>query len=140
MPIRIRSELIVFVCLLLTLVSVSSPGQTPGAVSADLRIQYEELTAPDFIRAVEKSGATAVIPMGILEKHGPHLPLGTDLLDIREVVLRAARQEYTIVFPPYYFGQIFEAKHYTSLSKEEIEHPNARRSRIGSRTDGCRQY
>jgi creatinine amidohydrolase len=49
--------------------------------------------------------------MGILEKHGPHLPLGTDLLDIRDVVLRAARKEYTIVFPPYYFGQIFEARH-----------------------------
>jgi creatinine amidohydrolase len=76
-----------------------------------LRIQYEELTAPDFVRAVEKAGSTAVIPMGILEKHGPHLPLGTDLLDVREVVLRAARKEYTIVFPPYYFGQIFEAKH-----------------------------
>jgi creatinine amidohydrolase len=49
--------------------------------------------------------------VGILEKHGPHLPLGTDLLDCREVSLRAAKKEYTIVFPEYYFGQIFEAKH-----------------------------
>src|SRR5256886_2838535 len=50
-------------------------------------------------------------PFGILEKHGPHLPLGTDLLDVRYAALHAAEQEYTVVFPEYYFGQIFEARH-----------------------------
>ncbi len=78
--------------------------------ASDLPVKYEELTSPDFVRAVAKASATAIIPMGILEKHGPHLPLGTDLLDIREVVLRAAASEYVIVFPQYYFGQIFEAR------------------------------
>ncbi len=79
--------------------------------SGVLPVRYEELTGPDFLRAVVKSGGTCLIPLGILEKHGPHLPLGTDLLDSREVALRAAQKEYTLVFPPYYFGQIFEAKH-----------------------------
>jgi creatinine amidohydrolase len=51
------------------------------------------------------------LPFGILEKHGPHLPLGTDLLDVRYASLHAAEQEYVVVFPEYYFGQIFEAKH-----------------------------
>ena len=51
------------------------------------------------------------MPFGILEKHGPHLPLGTDLLDVRYVALNAAQQEYAVVFPEYYFGQIFEARH-----------------------------
>jgi len=74
-------------------------------------VQYEELSAVQFIEAVEKSNQTVILPMGILEKHGAHLPLGTDLLDARELALRAARQEYTVVFPPYYFGQIFEAMH-----------------------------
>jgi creatinine amidohydrolase len=60
---------------------------------------------------VAKAEATCVIPVGILEKHGPHLPLGTDLIDCREVALRAAKQEYTIIYPAYYVGQIFEAKH-----------------------------
>src|SRR5256885_17250789 len=46
-----------------------------------------------------------------MEKHGPHLPLGNDLLNVRYVALNAAQQEYAIVFPEYYFGQIFEAKH-----------------------------
>jgi creatinine amidohydrolase len=52
-----------------------------------------------------------VLPFGILEKHGPHLPIGTDLLDVRFAVMNAVQQEYAVVFPEYYFGQIFEAKH-----------------------------
>ncbi len=76
-----------------------------------LPVHWEELTAPDFVTAVERSSGTAVVPLGIVEKHGPHLPLGTDLLDARALSTRAAEQEYTIVFPPYYFGQIFEARH-----------------------------
>jgi creatinine amidohydrolase len=87
----------------------AASGQTAG--SADLPVRYEELTSPDFIKAVAKSASTCVIPVGILEKHGPHLPLGTDLIDVRELALRAAKKEYTIVFPPYFVGQIFEAKH-----------------------------
>ncbi len=102
---------IAMIAVFLVLCSISSFAQAQGTPAAELHIQYEELTAPDFVRAVERSGGTAVIPLGIIEKHGPHLPLGTDLLDSREVALRAARKEYTIVFPPYYFGQIFEAKH-----------------------------
>jgi creatinine amidohydrolase len=86
-------------------------GQGAAKPELGLSIRYEELTAPDFVRAVARSASTCVIPIGILEKHGPHLPLGTDLLDCREVSLRAAKREYTIVFPEYYVGQIFEAKH-----------------------------
>jgi len=77
---------------------------------AKLPVKFEELTAPEFIRGVELSGGICIIPMGIMEKHGPHLPLGTDLIDVREIVLRAVKKEYGIVFPPYYFGQIYEAK------------------------------
>jgi len=76
-----------------------------------LPTNWEELTAPDFIKAISESGGVCIIPIGIIEKHGPHLPLGTDLLDVREVCARAVKQEYAIVFPQFYFGQIFEAKH-----------------------------
>jgi creatinine amidohydrolase len=37
--------------------------------------------------------------------------LGNDLLNVRYVALNAAQQDYAIVFPEYYFGQIFEARH-----------------------------
>jgi creatinine amidohydrolase len=76
-----------------------------------LSVHWEELTADDFAKGIQKSGGTCMLPFGILEKHGPHLPLGTDLLDVRHAALHAAEQEYAVVFPEYYFGQIFEAKH-----------------------------
>ena len=77
----------------------------------EIPFRLEQLTAPDFIKAVEKSKGTCIIPIGVFEKHGAHLPLGTDLYLAREYSLRAAEKEYTVVFPWYYFSQINEAKH-----------------------------
>lgn len=78
---------------------------------ATLPFFFEELTSPQVEEALKRSGKTVIIPMGILEKHGPHLPLGTDMLESRELARRAVIQEYAVVFPYYYFGQIYEAKH-----------------------------
>lgn len=77
---------------------------------AQLSPKWEELTAEDFITAIHQSKGVCVLPFGILEKHGPHLPIGTDLLDVRFAVLNAVKQEYAVVFPQYYYGQIFEAQ------------------------------
>jgi creatinine amidohydrolase len=73
--------------------------------------KWEELTASDFRDAIAQSKGVCILPFGILEKHGPHLPLGTDLLNVRYASLHAVQQEFAVVFPEYYFGQIFEAKH-----------------------------
>src|ERR1700732_4949836 len=73
--------------------------------------KWEELTAADFRMGVQQAKATCLLPFGILEKHGQHLPLGTDLLNVRYASLQAVAQDYAVVFPEYYFGQIFEAKH-----------------------------
>jgi creatinine amidohydrolase len=73
--------------------------------------KWEELTAADFRQGVQQSKGVCLLPFGIIEKHGPHLPLGTDLLNVRYASLHAVEQEYAVVFPEYYFGQIFEAKH-----------------------------
>jgi creatinine amidohydrolase len=84
--------------------------QTP-APGSKLSVHWEELTGADFIQAIKQSQGVCILPFGILEKHGPHLPLGTDLLDTRYASLHAAEQQYAVVFPEYYFGQIFEARH-----------------------------
>lgn len=76
-----------------------------------LSTKWEELTAADFKQAVANAQNTCLLPFGIIEKHGPQLPLGTDLINVRYVSLQGAAQEYAVVFPDYYFGQIFEAKH-----------------------------
>jgi creatinine amidohydrolase len=76
-----------------------------------LSTKWEELTAGDFRDAIAKAQGTCLLPFGILEKHGPHLPLGTDLLNVRYVSEHAAQQEYVVIFPQYFAGQIFEARH-----------------------------
>ena len=88
-----------------SIVWAQSPAQTR------LSVHWEELTAADFRDAIGRAQGTCLLPFGIMEKHGPHLPLGNDLLNVRYVALNAAQQEYAVVFPEYYFGQIFEAKH-----------------------------
>lgn len=80
------------------------------AQAQKLSPKWEELTASDFVKAIHQSQGVCVLPFGILEKHGPHLPIGTDLLDVRYAVINAVQQEYAVVFPEYYFGQIFEAQ------------------------------
>ncbi len=95
-----------FCCLVLSLMVTSFT-----KAQSKLSVKWEELTAADFREAIQQSKGTCLLPFGILEKHGPHLPLGTDLLNVRYASLHAAAQEYAVVFPEYYFGQIFEAKH-----------------------------
>ena len=85
---------------------------TTGLASAqDISVRWGELTAPDFVLALEKSEGVCMLPFGVVEKHGPAGPLATDLLNVRHATIAAAELEYAIVFPEYYFGQIFEAEH-----------------------------
>lgn len=84
---------------------------TIHASAQNLSVKWDELTAADFVQALQKSQGVCLLPIGIMEKHGPHLPLGNDLINVRWVSEHAAQQEYAVVFPDYYFGQIFEAKH-----------------------------
>jgi creatinine amidohydrolase len=76
-----------------------------------LAVQWELLTSGDFVKAIARAQGTCMLPFGILEKHGQQLPLGTDLINVRYVTVNAARKEFVVVFPEYYFGQIFEARH-----------------------------
>jgi len=104
-----RSTIVsILVTVLLSTIPSTSQTQAPPP---KLSVHWEELTAADFREGIHRSQGTCLLPFGILEKHGPHLPLGTDLLDVRYATLHAAEQEYAVVFPEYYFGQIAEARH-----------------------------
>jgi creatinine amidohydrolase/Fe(II)-dependent formamide hydrolase-like protein len=52
--------------------------------------RWDELTASDWPAALERSARTCTLPIGILEKHGPHAPIGSDLIHVREWSARAA--------------------------------------------------
>jgi creatinine amidohydrolase len=72
-------------------------------------MQWEHLTSTEFAAAVRDTGV-CVLALGVLEKHSEHLPLGTDFLNAHRVACLAADKERAVVFPPFYFGQIYEAR------------------------------
>ncbi len=72
-------------------------------------MQWENLTSPDFARAVHETGV-CIVAFGVLERHSEHLPLGTDFLNGHKLACLAAEKEPAVVFPPFYFGQIYEAR------------------------------
>jgi len=74
--------------------------------------KWEELTSGDFPKALEASQGTCALPLGIIEKHGPSGPMGTDLINVRYITTLAAGEEYTVIFPEYFVGQIAEARHH----------------------------
>lgn len=67
------------------------------------------MTSSDFGKAVKETGV-CVIAFGVVEKHSEHLPLGTDYLNGHKLACLAAEKEAAVVFPPFYFGQIYEAR------------------------------
>jgi creatinine amidohydrolase len=95
----------VFGILLLTILTAAT------ARAQDLPARWDELTASDWPKALERSAHTAILPIGVLEKHGPHAPIGSDLIHVREWAARVTKQEYAVVFPDYFYGQIYEARH-----------------------------
>jgi hypothetical protein len=86
-PIAIRSAIL---CLLLSSFAVAQ---------SKLSTHWEELTGADFMAAVRQSQGVCLLPFGILEKHGPHLPLGTDLINVRYATEKAAEAEYAVIYP-----------------------------------------
>ena len=101
-----RSLLLSIALLCASTVRGQSP-TPPGRLS----VHWEELSAAEFREAIGRAQGTCLLPIGVMEKHGPHLPLGNDLLNVRYAALNAAQQEFAVVFPEYYASQIFEAKH-----------------------------
>ena len=74
-------------------------------------MRWEELTGDDFAGAVEKAQGVCLVPLSVIERHGHHLPIGTDMFIARELCSRATEQEQAVVFPDFVFTQIPEARH-----------------------------
>jgi creatinine amidohydrolase len=77
----------------------------------ELTVRWDELVAPDWKQALELSHGTCLLPIGILEKHGPHVSVGSDLFHATYISREVAKREYVVVFPEYSYGQIYEAKY-----------------------------
>jgi creatinine amidohydrolase len=74
-------------------------------------MNWEELSSDDFPQAVRAAGGVCLVPLSVIERHGHHLPVGTDMFIGRELCRRVAALEPAIVFPDLFFTQILEARH-----------------------------
>ncbi len=64
-------------------------------------MQWEKITASELKSLTKQQ--VCVLPLGSLEKHGPHLPLGTDGLVTHKIALMAAQEEPVAVLPPLFY-------------------------------------
>ena len=81
---------------------MTEPGMA-DRVPADAPLLLETLTSPDVAMLI-RDGVPLVLPVGAIEQHGPHLPLGTDGFIPYEVAKRVAVGRRLIVAPPMFFG------------------------------------
>lgn len=64
-----------------------------------MRYNLAEMTSPEAAEAVARS-RTAVLPIGSIEQHGPHLPNGTDAF-AAELVAREVADRLDAVYAPF---------------------------------------
>jgi len=73
------------------------------------KYQYELMRPEEIIKERERL-PLIYLPIGPLEWHGPHLPLGTDPLHAKEVAVGLAKKIGGVVLPPYFIGTERERK------------------------------
>ena len=69
------------------------------------KYRYEEFTWPEIREAVAQN-RVAVLPVGTVEQHGPHLPLVTDVLTSSEMSRLAVERlpHESVLLPPVYYS------------------------------------
>lgn len=85
-------------------------------------LRAEELTYPEYADVVAER--VVVWPVGILEEHGPHLPLGTDTFQVEAVVEEAAEATDALVLPTLTVGNAHSTRPFPgtiSLSEDTLE-------------------
>ncbi len=68
------------------------------------KVQIERMTWPEIQEAIQESQGIVIIPVGAVEEHGPHLPVGTDSIETYEIGRRAAERARVVITPLVWFG------------------------------------
>jgi creatinine amidohydrolase len=82
--------------------SVQSVAAAEPAASV-VKVRYDELQPHEFRKRLAQR-PIAYLPLGTLEWHGEHLPLGSDAMQSEGLMVECARQFGGIVMPPIYLG------------------------------------
>ncbi|MGQ4913849.1 MAG: creatininase family protein [Candidatus Asgardarchaeia archaeon] len=76
-------------------------------------LEIEKLTYIDVARFIKEGFKKVIIPVGCVEPHGPHLPLGTDTIIPYELAVEIAQSVKALVAPPVYYGIVTSLYGYT---------------------------
>ena len=68
-------------------------------------VQYELMHGRDAAAAIREC-PVAYLPIGCIERHGDHLPMGLDVLKAHGICCEIARSLGGVVFPPHFYAGI----------------------------------
>ena len=72
-------------------------------------MKWEEINSDKFAQAVIDCQGVCILSLAVMERHGPHMPVGTDMIDGLHICSEAAKHEPAVVFPPWFLGQVYES-------------------------------
>lgn len=81
----------------------------------DIKTQYD----PNLRSSIKRKKQVAVIPIGSIEQHGPHLPISTDTDIVTEVAKRICKKNGYLLVPTLSYGVSFEHAPFFNLSLRE---------------------
>lgn len=77
-------------------------------------VWIQNLTWQDFEQyVVDIEHPTVIVPIGSTEQHGPHLPLGVDAYQAKDIAEGIAKRTNAIAAPPLWYG---DAEHHMAFS------------------------
>ena len=83
----------------------------------DIKTQFD----PELRKVIKrKKNSIAVIPIGSIEQHGPHLPITTDSDIVTEVAKQIAKTNGYLLLPTINYGVSFEHAPFFNLSIREL--------------------
>lgn len=89
-----------------------------------MRLDAATATAPQVVSHLRAGRGIAVLPVGALEQHGPHLPLSTDTLTAEAVAERLADALDALLLPAIGYGATWNMSGYrgtVTLRPETVE-------------------
>jgi len=82
-------------------------------------VDIQEQFDPNLRKSIKKKKQVAIIPIGSIEQHGPHLPVSTDSDIVTEVSKRLSEIKGYLLLPTLTYGVSFEHAPFFNLSIKE---------------------
>ena len=79
-------------------------------------IEAKDLEDPHLRKLIKQKIRTALIPVGSIEQHGPHLPVSTDSDIVSEIAKRISEKAGLLLLPTITYGVSFEHAPFFNMS------------------------